>query len=75
MMMMMNNFKNKKTTITGLILAVLVGIQPLTTVEGFDIKKDWFQLILAGAIAVFGWLAQDSEINSIAEKNKKLKGE
>jgi hypothetical protein len=74
-MMMMNNLKNKKTTITGLILAILVGIQPLTTVEGFDIAKDWFQLILAGAIAVFGWLAQDSEINSIAEKNKKLKGE
>lgn len=72
---MMNKFKNKKTTITGLILAVLVAVQPLTTVEGFDIAKDWFQLILAGAIAVFGWLAQDSEVNTIVAKNKKLKGE
>ena len=71
----MNKFKNKKTTITGLILAVLVAVQPLTTVEGFNITKDWFQLILAGAIAVFGWLAQDSEVNTIVEKNKKLKGE
>ena len=72
---MMSKLNNSKTTITGLILAVLVAIQPLTTVEGFDIKKDWFQMILAAAIALFGWLAKDSEITSIAEKNKKLKGE
>lgn len=72
---MMTKLKNSKTTITGLILAILVAVQPLTTVEGFDIKKDWFQLILAAGIAVFGWLAQDSEIDIIAKKNKKLKGE
>jgi hypothetical protein len=52
--------KDLKTTLTGLVLAVLIAVQPLTTADGFDIKKDWLQLVIAGAIAVFGWLSKDS---------------
>jgi hypothetical protein len=74
-MINIKKFSNHKTTIMGLFLAILLAIQPLTTVEGFDISKDWLQMIFAGAIGVFGWLAQDSEVNKIVEKNKKLKGE
>ena len=51
---------NHKTTLTGLFLAVLIAVQPLTTVDGFDVKKDWLQLVIAGFIAFFGWLSKDA---------------
>lgn len=51
---------NHKTTLTGVILAILISIQPLTTQEGFNIKKDWIQLVIATGIAVFGWLSKDA---------------
>jgi len=55
--------KNHKTTMTGLILAILIAIQPLTTTEGFDPKKDWLQIVIAGAIALFGWMSKDAYDN------------
>lgn len=70
----MKKIQNNKTTIAGLFLAILVAVQPLTTVEGFDINKNWLQLLFAASIAVFGWLSQDAEVDSIVEKNKKLNG-
>ena len=51
--------KDLKTTILGLGLAVLIAIQPLTTTEGFDIKKNWFQLIVAIGIGAFGYFTKD----------------
>ena len=51
---------NIRTTLTGLSLAVLIAVQPLTTNEGFDLKKDWLQITIAGAIAIFGWLSKDA---------------
>ena len=56
----MKNMKDFKTTITGIILAILIAVQPLTTVEGFDIKKNWFQLVVAIGIGAFGYLTSDS---------------
>ena len=52
----MKKIQNNKTTIAGLFLAILVAIQPLTTVEGFDINKNLLQLLFASSIALFGWL-------------------
>lgn len=72
---MINNMKkiaNNKTTLTGLFLAILIAVQPLTTVEGFDITKNWIQLVFAAATAIFGWLSQDAEIDLLVKKNKKL---
>jgi len=61
----MKKIKDHKTTITGLVLAVLISIQPLTTTEGFDIQKDWLKLVVAAGIAVFGWLSSDSKPKEI----------
>ena len=61
--------KDFKTTFAGLILAILIAIQPLTTVEGFDIKKNWLQLVIAGAIAMFGWLSKDSHQKKDTDAN------
>jgi hypothetical protein len=52
--------KDFKTTLTGIILAILIAVQPLTTADGFDLKKDWLQVVIAGAIALFGWLSKDA---------------
>ena len=58
---------NRRTTITGLILAILIAIQPLTTNEGFDLTKDWIQLLIAAAIAFFGWLSKDAHTTKTEE--------
>lgn len=56
--------KNWKTTLSGLVLAILIAIQPLTTNEGFDIKKDWLQFLIAGAIACLGYFSKDHTIEN-----------
>jgi len=55
--------KDIKTTLTGLFLALLVAVQPLTTVDGFDIKKDWLQVLIAIGIATLGFFTKDSNKN------------
>jgi hypothetical protein len=50
--------KNWKTTFTGLVMAILIGIQPLA--EGdVDLKRDWLRFTIAIFIAVFGYFAKD----------------
>ena len=56
----MKNMKNFKTTLTGIVLAILIAVQPLTTTEGFNLKKDWLQVVIAGTIALLGWLSKDA---------------
>lgn len=53
--------KNWKTTLTGLILATMVAVQPLAT-DGLDLKKDWFKFVLSIGIAVFGFFSKDHDV-------------
>jgi hypothetical protein len=51
--------KNWKTTLTGIILAILLAVQPLA--DGvIDFKKDWFKFLIAIGIAIFGFFAKDT---------------
>ena len=56
--------KNWKTTITGLALASLIAVQPLTDGE-FSLKKDWYRFVIAIAIAVFGYFSKDHDVTGI----------
>ena len=47
--------KNWKTTVVGIIVAVCVAIQPLIENEGVK----WYTVVLAAAIAAFGFVAKD----------------
>lgn len=58
----MKNLGNYKTTIIGLLGAVWVVIQPIINRGDFEISKDWTQLIYAGLIAGFGFLAKDYNV-------------
>ena len=58
---------NLKTTFTGIALAILIAIQPLTTEQGFNIKKDWLQLLIAASIAFFGVISKDADKKSPKE--------
>jgi len=51
--------KNLKTTSLGLTLAILIALQPLTTTEGFDLKKNWLQVLVAVGIGALGYVSQD----------------
>lgn len=51
--------KDYKTTITGLILAILIGVQPIVETGEIDLKKDWLKLLIASGIAIFGFLTKD----------------
>ena len=42
---------NQKSNLIGSVLAFLVAIQPLLTKEGFDLRTDWINLVVAGLIA------------------------
>jgi hypothetical protein len=56
--------KNWKTTLTGLLLASMIALQPLAT-DGLDLKKDWFKFVLAIGIAVFGYLSKDHDVTGV----------
>jgi hypothetical protein len=56
--------KNWKTTITGLALASLIAVQPLTDSE-FSLKKDWYRFVIAIAIAVFGYFSKDHDVTGV----------
>ncbi len=49
--------KNYKTTITGILLAIIVAVQPL--IETGTIN--WSKVLLAGAVAALGILARDGQ--------------
>ena len=48
-----------KTTASGLILGGLTAIKPIITNGDFDVKRDWFHLVIAAAVAILGILAHD----------------
>jgi len=50
--------KSYKTTIIGAILAAIIAVQPLIETGSFDLKK----VALAAFIALFGYLAKDSDV-------------
>jgi len=50
--------KSWKTTFTGVVMAVLIAVQPLTDGE-VNLKKDWLRFTIAICIAVFGYFAKD----------------
>lgn len=56
--------RNWKTTLSGLILATMIAVQPLATDE-LDLKKDWFKFLLAIGIAVFGYLSKDHDVTGV----------
>lgn len=53
--------KNWKTTLVGLLIAVLIAIQPI--IETGEAK--WTAVILAAAIAAFGFIAKDFDKTGI----------
>lgn len=53
--------RNYKTTISGLVLAICLALQPIV-VDGFDLKKDWLKFLLAINVAVFGFFAKDHDV-------------
>lgn len=55
--------KNWKTTITGIILAIVLGVQPLAETGKFDLRKDWFRYSLAILVAVLGVISKDPTFN------------
>ena len=59
-----------KTTISGLLLAIFVAIQPIFTAQGFDIAKDWKNLLMAAFIASFGFVAKDKNVTGGDTLNK-----
>ena len=56
--------KNWKTTLTGLLLASMIALQPLAT-DGLDLKRDWFKFVLAIGIAVFGYFSKDHDVTGV----------
>lgn len=53
--------KNLKTTISGLIVAVLIAVQPIVENGNIDIKRDWQKLGVAVGITLFSYFAKDKE--------------
>lgn len=53
--------KSWKTTLTGVILAIMIAVQPLAT-DGLDLKKDWFKFAIAIGIALFGYFSKDHDV-------------
>lgn len=53
---------NYKTTIIGLLGAIWIALQPFLTTQGFDISKDWKNLVGAAIVAAFGFLAKDFNV-------------
>lgn len=49
-----------KTSLGGLIMAILLAIQPLAMDgEAFDFQRDWFRYLLAILIAIVGFWIKD----------------
>jgi len=53
--------KNYKTTLTGILAAIAVGIIPILK-DGFNWSNDWPKLLTAAAIALLGLVAKDHDV-------------
>jgi hypothetical protein len=52
--------RNWKTTLMGIILAVMTAVEPVLSGVGYHLDKPTIcKLIFAGAIALLGYLAKD----------------
>lgn len=56
--------KNYKTTTIGIILGVLVTVQPILSNGTFDSAKDWINLVIGIAISALGYLSKDADNDS-----------
>ena len=56
----MINDRNWKTTLMGILLAIMTATEPILSGVGYHLDKPTiFKLLFAGAIAMLGYLAKD----------------
>lgn len=49
-----------RTSLGGLIMAILLAVQPMIMgEEAFDFQKDWMRFLMVGLIAAVGFLIKD----------------
>ena len=53
--------KNWKTTLVGALLALFIALEPIVTTG----EVNWIQVIIAGGIAVLGYLAKDFDVSGL----------
>lgn len=53
--------KNYKTTTIGVILGVLITVQPILQNGEFDSAKDWINLVIGIAISALGYISKDAD--------------
>lgn len=54
--------KNLKTTIIGLVLSVIIAIEPILSGSGYHVDTPTFmKLLVAGLIALKGYYSEDSK--------------
>ena len=61
--------KNFKTTLTGLILAVLNALQPIIDTGEIVLKRDWLRLLISVGIATLGYYTKDKDDTDRFAKN------
>ena len=54
--------KNWKTTIIGLIGAIVIALQPIISGDGFSWKADGSKVIMAIVVAALGFVAKDYDV-------------
>ena len=54
---------------TGLILAVLVALQPLTETGDLNLKRDWFRFLISILMAIFGFISKDFDKTGTAKNS------
>jgi len=53
---------NYKTTIAGVLAAIVLAIEPFVSANGFNLKTDWPKLAGAVLVAIFGLVAKDHDV-------------
>jgi hypothetical protein len=68
--------RNWKSTLSALLGAIWVAIQPIIDNGNFDFERDWRSLFGAAGLAGFGFLVKDAELfkTNNNEKNNTLAG-
>ena len=56
--------KNWKSTLSALLGAIWIAIQPIMDKGDLEIERDWKQLLTAAGLAVFGFLVKDADLTS-----------
>ena len=51
--------RNYKTTLSGVIIAGLMGAEPIIQNGDLDLKRDWLKLAISVGIAIFGLFSKD----------------